>query len=306
MTGRTNRRTFVLTIILIIAASAAFAAKTPPTFRDVAYGPLERDVLDFWQAESDTPTPVVVFIHGGGFYQGSKNGASESYIKKCRENGVSYAAINYPYYQDVALLGIIRDNIARAVQFLRYKSDEWNIDKNAIAVYGSSAGAGSSLWLAFHDDIADPDNADPVLRESSRVSAAVGIRTQATYDFAKWFKYFKGEMDAKTLRAWKLIFIRTVVEMYHVETEKQLNTPEIKEVRRELDMLTMMDANDPPVLVQTFTSDGPKGDMLHHPVHPRTVMKQAANVGANVTMNIDETPKDQRTDPLDFMLKYLK
>ena len=32
-----------------------------PTQRDVHYGPHSRNVLDFWQAESDQPTPVLVF-----------------------------------------------------------------------------------------------------------------------------------------------------------------------------------------------------------------------------------------------------
>ena len=34
-----------------------------PSFSDVSYGPHARNKLDFWQAKSDKPTPVVVFIH---------------------------------------------------------------------------------------------------------------------------------------------------------------------------------------------------------------------------------------------------
>jgi len=29
-------------------------------------------VLDFWKARSDEPTPLVIYIHGGGFTTGSK------------------------------------------------------------------------------------------------------------------------------------------------------------------------------------------------------------------------------------------
>ncbi len=50
-----------------------------------------------------------------------------------------------------------------------FKADDWNVDKTRVAAYGGSAGAGTSLWLAFHDDLADPKSADPVLRESSRL-----------------------------------------------------------------------------------------------------------------------------------------
>src|SRR5690242_858125 len=37
--------------------------RVPMTFTDVAYGPLERNRLDFWKAESKGPTPVMVLIH---------------------------------------------------------------------------------------------------------------------------------------------------------------------------------------------------------------------------------------------------
>jgi acetyl esterase/lipase len=40
---------------------------------DAADGPHERNVLDFYRAPSDKPTPLVVHIHGGGFVAGNKN-----------------------------------------------------------------------------------------------------------------------------------------------------------------------------------------------------------------------------------------
>ena len=45
---------------------------------------------------------------------------------------------------------------ARAVQFLRSKAVEWYIHKSRVGATGGSAGACSSLWLAFHDDMASP------------------------------------------------------------------------------------------------------------------------------------------------------
>jgi arylsulfatase len=51
-----------------------------------------------------------------------------------------------------------------------------------IAACGSSAGACSSLWLAFHDDMADPTSADPVARESTRLMTAAVIGAQTSLD----------------------------------------------------------------------------------------------------------------------------
>jgi acetyl esterase/lipase len=71
---------------------------------------------------------------------------------------------------------------ARALQFVRSKAAAWNIDKTRIGATGGSAGACSSLWLAFHDDMADPTSADPVARESTRLMCAAVNGAQTTLD----------------------------------------------------------------------------------------------------------------------------
>jgi acetyl esterase/lipase len=71
---------------------------------------------------------------------------------------------------------------ARALQFVRSKAAEWNIDARRIALCGASAGACTSLWLAFHDDLADPTSADPVARESTRPFCAAVQNAQTSLD----------------------------------------------------------------------------------------------------------------------------
>ena len=71
---------------------------------------------------------------------------------------------------------------ARALQFVRSKAAEWNIDKARIGASGGSAGACSSLWLAFHSDLADPKSADPIARESTRLWCAAVNVAQTTLD----------------------------------------------------------------------------------------------------------------------------
>src|SRR5205085_1893436 len=60
----------------------------PPTAANVAYGPLERQVLDFWQAKSDKPTPLVFCIHGGGWSGGDKSSYYGA-VKNFLDNGIS-------------------------------------------------------------------------------------------------------------------------------------------------------------------------------------------------------------------------
>jgi len=71
---------------------------------------------------------------------------------------------------------------ARALQFIRSKAAEWNIDKQRIGASGGSAGASTSLWIAFHPDLAEPNSSDPVARESTRLLCAAVNGAQTTLD----------------------------------------------------------------------------------------------------------------------------
>lgn len=194
-----------LALSVLLFTSISFAADTPakkaeapakkapakkvypknptPTAANVRYGPAERNVFDFWQAKSDKPTPLLFYIHGGGWMGGDKAGISvEPYLKE----GISVVSINYRYIsqsQDVVppVKAPLTD-AARALQFVRSKAGEWNIDKTRIAASGGSAGACSSLWLAFHDDMADPKSDDPIARESTRLLTAAVAGPQTTLD----------------------------------------------------------------------------------------------------------------------------
>ena len=66
---------FRLSYFLLFASFAAsgFSQAVAPTYRDVPYGPHPKQVLDFWQAEPEqAKTPLLFFIHGGGWMTGDK------------------------------------------------------------------------------------------------------------------------------------------------------------------------------------------------------------------------------------------
>jgi acetyl esterase len=146
---------------------------------NISYGPHERNVLDFYRADSGKPTPVVVFIHGGGFVSGSKANLNSAMRDRLLESGISVAAINYRYATQASFPAPMMDGV-RAIQFLRFKSREWNIDKTRIAAMGGSAGAGMALWIGYHDDFANPASHDPIERESSRLLAMAVNGAQTT------------------------------------------------------------------------------------------------------------------------------
>jgi acetyl esterase/lipase len=159
-----------------------------PTFANVAYGTHERQVLDFYQAKSARPTPLLFFIHGGGWVAGDKGGRTGASVKQYLDAGISVVSINYRYSWQAQIAGVKPpvkaplEDAARALQFVRSKAKEWNIDKQRIGASGGSAGACSSLWLAFHKDMADPKSADPIAHESTRLWTAAVIGAQTSLD----------------------------------------------------------------------------------------------------------------------------
>jgi acetyl esterase/lipase len=176
--------------LLFLSANVLVAAQTKPTVADYAYGTdSERQKLDFWQAESDKPTPVVLMIHGGGWQNGDKaKSYGPSAVKPFLDQGISVAAINYRFI-DQALEQNIEPPVkaclydaARALQTIRSKAKEWNIDPTRIVATGTSAGACTSLWLAFHDDLADPKSSDAIARESTRLTCAAVVLAQTSLD----------------------------------------------------------------------------------------------------------------------------
>jgi acetyl esterase/lipase len=189
----------ILIIALVVTVPTdAFAqrrkAKRPvkrpePTVANFAYGnDSERQVLDFWQAESDEPTPVVVLIHGGGWRAGDKSTYNKVGIKPFLDSGISAAAINYRFIQQAMEQDVEPPvkaclyDAARAIQTIRSKAKEWNIDPQRIGATGGSAGACTSLWLALHDDLAQPKSDDPIASESTRLTCAAVIGAQTSLD----------------------------------------------------------------------------------------------------------------------------
>ena len=174
-------------------AAAKAAAENPPvvkpTLAEVRYGPHERHVLDFWRAASATPTPVVFVIHGGGWQGGEKERVNKFVnVEGLLAQGISVVAINYRFIKHAEAEGVTPPvkaplhDAARALQFVRSQAAAWNLDKSRIGAAGGSAGACSSLWLAFHDDLADPQSNDPIARESTRLYCAAVTVAQTTLD----------------------------------------------------------------------------------------------------------------------------
>ena len=168
------RHLTALFLSLFFATAVPAESVEVKTLTDVTYGtpggvPIQ---LDAYLVQSEKPSPVLIFIHGGGWRQGNKRSLPGFLREPLFAAGISIVSINYRL-TNVAPHPAQVDDCTRAVQFVRSKAKDWNINPERIALMGASAGGHLSLWVGLHDDRKNPDSPDPVERVSTRVSCIV-------------------------------------------------------------------------------------------------------------------------------------
>ncbi len=271
----------------------------PPTHTNVTYGPNDRNMLDLWSAKSDEPTPLVIFIHGGGWAGGDKSSVTDKILKAMLDHGISVASVNYRYTPQNILPAPVHD-AARAVQFLRSKATEWNLDPKRFSAYGISAGACTTLWLATHDDMANPKSSDPVERESSRLQAAVSISGQTSIEPEVAIAWV-GPMVMNHGMIRRAVLIRDVAGLKA--------KPKLAKLLAEFSPVNHLSADDPPMFL-SYPTVGPfpapdAGSAIHHANFGIKFKEKADSVGAKCTLRIDDKADAATPLPEEFLVKTL-
>lgn len=275
------------------------AAKPKPVLANEKYGPHARNVLDLWKAESDEPTPLVVFIHGGGFRGGSKESLSPALLEGLLSKGVSVMAINYRLSPEVSFPAHYMD-CARAIQYARSKAKEWNFDPKRVGSTGGSAGAGTSLWIGFHDDMADPDNPDPVLRESTRLTCMAVQGAQSSYDprvITKWI----GETAAKH---------PALPGFFGVKAD-EADTPKAHKIYEGASAINYLTKDDPPVYAfyterRNIPPDAKAGTGIHHVNFGLRLKEKMDELGIECVVRHRDEGARADTEMMDFLAKHLQ
>jgi hypothetical protein len=285
---------------LIVFLCAGRAAE--PTRANVRYGPHERNVLDLWEAKSSRPTPLIIFIHGGGFIRNDKRAIGATLLDAALKNGISVAAINYRYSTQAPYPAPMMDG-ARAVQFLRLHASEWNLNPKAFGATGGSAGAGISLWIGFHDDMADPRSGDPVARQSTRLSAIAVRNAQTSYDprtIAKLINPETGRTHALRL-------------LFDVKEGDLLEARDAFQRYEDGSPVTHLTKDDPPVLLIYFgpNTELPPGERgnIHHPRLGYYLKEKMDKLGIECTVKTtkdypSEPATQQQQDIVNFFLRH--
>lgn len=277
---------------------------------DVPYGPFSRNVLDIYlPTDVSGPTPVAVYIHGGGFSSGDKSKIHQDKgdIAAYLADGIAVASISYRYGAshsaanqtaipngvcDGSDSGCRKDYIfrdgARAIQYIRYRAQDWNIDPSKIAAWGSSAGGQIVMWIATTPNLAVADHPDPVLREDSRVQVAGHMTSQVSALNSDWPELLDFSDAFWEALEWSE---DTYDKGLQDSVSALRRSPEGQKLLQVIDYYRAMSADSPPIMAACSVNDHSEETLLdpnnaedfqshfvHHPSHSIAIYERCLMV----------------------------
>ena len=151
---------------------------------DVAYGPGERQRLDVYSPKGATRAPVLIFVHGGGWYRGGREDypfLGDAFVEK----GYVAVIISYRVAPQAVFPAFVQD-VASSVRWVKDNIANLGGDPDRIYLMGQSSGAHIASLVAL-----DPTYLREVGLERNAIRAFVG--QAGPYDFRAFL-----EQDAPT------------------------------------------------------------------------------------------------------------
>jgi acetyl esterase/lipase len=171
---------FILAAVvgLFLSAGSIYAFQAPKVDSDVVYCNCQGLALKmdlYYPQPVRSALPVVLYIHGGGWYSGDKtSGVGQVDIPELVKRGYLVAAVNYrlaPRYPFPAQI----EDVKCAVRYLRANAATYGLDPARIGVFGDSAGGHLAALLGVTDKSCGFDGCEDFLDQSSRVQAVVDM-----------------------------------------------------------------------------------------------------------------------------------
>jgi acetyl esterase/lipase len=165
------------TVLAALAAVMAASAQTPQpaASRNLEYSrppggpPL---LLDLYRPDAGGPFPLIVWIHGGAFRSGNKEGIWYKPILNQTARGYAVASIDYRLSGVAKFPALVVDAKA-AIRWLRANAAQYNLKADRIVVAGESAGGYQAAMLGTSGGVTEWEGPAGNSKESSRVQGVI-------------------------------------------------------------------------------------------------------------------------------------
>ena len=123
------------------ATTSAPAPSDAPPPQTLSYGSDPLQGLNLWVPKAESPAPLVLFVHGGGWKRGSKdNAVGRALPGHMLAQGYAFASIDYRLVP-AATVEQQASDVAASLAYLLERADELGLDRNRVVLTGHSAGA---------------------------------------------------------------------------------------------------------------------------------------------------------------------
>lgn len=160
-------------IVLAICGTFGHAANAEELVaKDLAYGTVDGVALrlDLYRPSVDSPTPTIVWIHGGAWRSGSKESVP---IRKLVASGYAIASVEYRL-SPVARFPAQVVDMRQAIQFLKSNAKQYGLDSDRFAIAGASAGGHLAALVGVAREV-QFDGEEELSPEDRAVAAIVSL-----------------------------------------------------------------------------------------------------------------------------------
>lgn len=213
-------------------------------FSDLAYADTEnpRQTLDLLvpkNADDGKQLPVVVFIHGGGWRKGHKNGGLNRIMRFAESGNFAAATVGYRLSDEAKWPAQIHD-CKSAIRWLKGNAAKYHLDPNRICVFGTSAGGHLAAMLGVTGGVASLEGSlGGHRKQSSRVAAVIDFFGPTNF---LTMNDFPGKLDHDASDSPESLLIGGAIQKHRKKAETAAP-------------VTWVSDDDAPVLIMHGTAD---------------------------------------------------
>jgi len=227
-------RTAIVGTALALAVSGYVAETAPPQpreIRDITYATVDGKVLqlDLYLPAGVTNPPLLVWVHGGAWRQGSRTSVRREFAA----NGFATAAVSYRLSTEARFPAMIHD-IKAAIRFLRARASDYGYRADRIAIAGDSAGAHLAALVGVSNGVA-------------ALEGTVGDHLDQSSDVHAIVDYY-GASNLMTILAQSTPF-GLDVRVPALDLLLGAQPDKVPDLARLASVVAHVDASDPPLLI---------------------------------------------------------
>ena len=141
--------------------------------------------LDLYQARGGGPTPTLIYIHGGGWTNGSKESSALTFLPYLE---MGWSVVNVEYRMaDVAHAPAAVEDCRCALRWVYRNAERYNFDVGRIVVTGNSAGGHLSLTTGMLTESAGLDRQCPGDRNRAWSTGTLSMAELKVAAIINWY-----------------------------------------------------------------------------------------------------------------------